>query len=48
MSRFYTSVIPYGNDLLVRGVEGKDRFTDKVPYAPTLFHKYKDKTNTND
>ena len=44
MSRFYTSVIPYGNDLLVRGVEGKDRFTDKVPYAPTLFHKYKDKT----
>ena len=44
MSDFYTSVIPYGNDLLVRGIQGGETFSDKVPYSPTLYHKFKDKT----
>ena len=44
MSDFYTSVIPYGNDLLVRGIQGGETFSDKVPYSPTLYHKFKDKS----
>ena len=35
--KFYTSVNRFGNQILVRGYKDGHRFTDKIPYSPTLF-----------
>lgn len=35
--KFYTSVNRFGNQILVRGYEDGHRFSDKVPFSPTLF-----------
>lgn len=37
MSRFYTSVVKYGNSLLLRYVNNGQAFKSKVPYRPILF-----------
>lgn len=37
MSKFYTSVIPYGDNILVRGYENGKRVQKKVKYEPYLF-----------
>ncbi len=34
---FYTNVIQWGNNLLVRAVENNQRIRKKVRYEPTLF-----------
>ena len=34
---FYTNVIQWGNQLLVRGVNNGERYSTKVKYSPTLF-----------
>jgi len=44
MQEFYTNVSPYGDELLVRGFTGGKRFTDRLRYAPKLYHPYKGKT----
>ena len=44
MNDFYTNVIQYGNEILVRGIQGGKRFDDRVYYQPTMYHQYKDKT----
>lgn len=35
--KFYTSVNRFGNQILVRGYKDGHRFTDKVPFSPTMF-----------
>jgi DNA polymerase elongation subunit (family B) len=42
MSRFYTNVVKYGNNLLLRYVNNGQAFKSKVPYRPTLFVPKKD------
>ena len=37
MSKFYTSVERFGNNILWRGYENGERFSYKVPFKPTLF-----------
>ncbi len=37
MSRFYTNVVKYGNQLFLRYVNNGQAFKNKVPYQPTLF-----------
>jgi len=37
MSRFYTNVVKYGNQLFLRYVNNGQAFKSKVPYQPTLF-----------
>ena len=37
MSKFYTNVISYGNNILYRGSENGRRVTKKIQYSPTLF-----------
>lgn len=37
MSKFYTNVTKYGNNLLVRGYNDGEPFQEEVPFAPTLF-----------
>ena len=44
MNDFYTNVIQYGNEILVRGIQGGKRFDDRVYYQPTMYHQYKEKT----
>ena len=39
MSEFYTSILPWGNNLLVRGVKDGERYTKKEKFKPTLFVK---------
>ena len=34
---FYTNVVQWGNNLLVRGVQNGQRTNFKVDYSPTLF-----------
>jgi DNA polymerase elongation subunit (family B) len=34
---FYTDVQVYGNNILLRGVRGTERYSKKVPYKPTLY-----------
>jgi|TARA_Y100000289_G_scaffold26691_1_gene26249 DNA polymerase elongation subunit (family B) len=41
---FYTNVVQYGNEILVRGIQAGQRFDDRLYYQPTLYHLYKDKT----
>ena len=42
MSRFYTNVVKYGNNLLLRYVNNGQAFKSKVPFGPTLFVPKKD------
>ena len=44
MIDFYTNVVQYGNEILVRGIQAGQRFDDRLYYQPTLYHLYKDKT----
>ena len=44
MSKFYTSVERWGNNLLYRGYEHGKRFSKKVPFQPTLFSSVKQET----
>lgn len=44
MSRFYTSVERWGNNILWRGYENGRRFSKKIPYKPTLFVTTKNET----
>ena len=37
MGKFYTSVEPYGNTILHRGVEDGKRFSERVSFRPTLY-----------
>ena len=37
MSKFYTSVERFGNNILWRGYEDGKRFSYKVPFKPTLY-----------
>ena len=37
MGKFYTSVEPYGNAILHRGVEDGKRFSERVSFRPTLY-----------
>ena len=37
MSNYYTNVVTYGNNILLRGIKNGRRVQDKVPYSPTLF-----------
>ena len=37
MSRYYTNVAVYGNNILFRGVKNGRRVREKVQYSPTLF-----------
>ena len=37
MSKFYTNVALYGNNILFRGVDNGRRVKTKVPYSPSLF-----------
>ena len=41
---FYTSVIPVGDNLLVRGYRNGKRFSDRVHYRPKLFVPSKKET----
>jgi DNA polymerase elongation subunit (family B) len=41
MSKFYTSVIQYGNRILFRGVDNGYHTQAKIPFAPKLFVKSK-------
>lgn len=45
MTRFYTSVERYGNNILWRGYENGKRFIKKVQYKPTLFVATKKETD---
>ena len=47
MSRFYTSVVKYGNSLLLRYVNNGQAFKSKVPYRPTLFVPAKEASDWN-
>ena len=38
---FYTSVNRYGNNILLRGFEGGQRFSKKIVFTPTLFDNIK-------
>lgn len=44
MSKFYTNVERFGNNILWRGYENGKRFERKVQYSPTLFVTSSDKT----
>jgi len=44
LNDFYTNVAQYGNEILVRGVQGGERFEDRVYFQPTMYHLYRDKT----
>jgi len=44
LNDFYTNVIQYGNEILVRGVQGGKSFDDRLYFQPTMYHQYKDKT----
>ena len=35
--KFYTSVNRFGNNILVRGINGNRRVKEKIPFKPTLF-----------
>ena len=37
MTKFYTNVATFGNNILYRGVNNGRRIKVKVPYTPTLF-----------
>jgi DNA polymerase elongation subunit (family B) len=37
MSRFYTNVSLYRNEILLRGYEGSERIQQRIPYKPYLF-----------
>ena len=37
MTKFYTHVSRYGNNLLYRGYENGERVSEKIPYSPTLY-----------
>ena len=37
MSKFYTNVLEYGNNIFVRGYDHGRYFEEKVPYKPTMF-----------
>ena len=43
---FYTNVIQWGNNLLVRGVENEKRISKRVRYEPTLFALVNNQQNT--
>ncbi len=45
MGKFYTSVEPYGNTILHRGVEDGKRFSERVSFRPTLYVPSNKKTN---
>ena len=48
MSRFYTNVVKYGNQLFLRYVNNGQSFKSKVPYQPTLFtHSNKSDQQSN-
>lgn len=42
---FYTSALQWGNNILYRGVENGAKVMKKVPFAPTLFVKSKNKNS---
>ena len=44
MTRFYTSVERFGNNILWRGYDNGRRFSKKVPYKPSLFVATKNET----
>jgi DNA polymerase elongation subunit (family B) len=44
MSKFYTSVERFGNNILWRGYENGRRFSKKVKFEPTLFYNSKKET----
>lgn len=37
MSKFYTNVLEYGNNIFVRGYDHGRYFEEKIPYKPTMF-----------
>ena len=43
--RWYTSVKQCGNNILVRGYENGEHFSEKVKYQPTLYLKTNKKTS---
>ena len=43
---FYTNVLRYGNDLLIREVKDGERVSKRVPYQPTLFDLVKTNEET--
>ena len=43
MTNFYTSVVPHGNSLLVRGYRNGEPYKTKANFSPTLFIKTADK-----
>ena len=36
-NNFYTSVERYGNNMLWRGYKDGERFSERVPFGPTLY-----------
>ena len=42
MSRFYTSVVKYGNNLLLRYVNNGQAYKGKIPFQPTFYIDKKD------
>ena len=46
MSKFYTSVVKYGNKLLFRYVNNGQAYRSRVSFAPSLFFPSKDNTPT--
>ena len=44
---YYTSVINFGDNILVRGVRNGERITARHKFQPTLYVPVKKKTNIN-
>ena len=42
---FYTNVVRYGNNLLIREVKNGQRVNSKLKYKPTMFAPVRQKTN---
>ena len=42
---FYTNVLQWGNQLLVRGVQNGERYSTKIKYSPTLYAPVEKPTN---
>ena len=45
MSRFYTSVVKYGNNLLLRYVNNGQAYKGKIPFQPTFYIDKKEDTS---
>lgn len=44
MSRYYTNVVCFGNKILYRGVNNRQRIKNKIDYSPTMFVPSKKKS----